>query len=96
MQQSGHGEGHYERIGRLIYAQTRSEWLIGEAAQMAASTPRPELDLLLARGRALGAEYQRLSGLFPDPPADDTEAATAGVVALNEELHQYLRGSGWL
>ena len=86
----------FERMGRLVYARTRSEWLMGEAERMAAADPQPELDILLARGRALGREYERLSGLFPDPPADDTEAATAGVVALNEELHRYLRGSGWL
>lgn len=86
----------YERMGRLIYARTRSEWLLEEAGRMAAAHPASELELLMARGRALDAEYQRLSALFPDSPAIETEAATASVVALNEELHRYLRGAGWL
>ncbi|MBQ5948827.1 hypothetical protein [Massilia sp. ST3] len=89
------GRNQVERIGRLVYAQVRGEWLVGEAARLAARSPAPALDLLLARGRALGARCQLLSGLFPDPPADDTDAATAGMIALNEEIHRYLDGAGW-
>ncbi|MBQ5942199.1 hypothetical protein [Massilia sp. AB1] len=90
------GRAQAERIGRLVYAQVRGDWLVGEAARLAAAAPGPELDLLVARGRALGAHCQLLSGLFPDPPADDTEAATAGLIALNEEIHRYLYRAGWL
>jgi hypothetical protein len=90
------GRAQVERIGRLVYAQVRGEWLVGEAARLAATAPGPELSLLLARSRALGMHCQLLSGLFPDPPADDTEAATAGMIALNEELHGYLDRAGWL
>jgi len=90
------GRAQVERIGRLVYAQVRGEWLVGEAARLAAAAPGPELHLLLARGRALGAHCRLLSGLFPDPPPDDTEAATAGLIALNEEIHRYLNKAGWL
>lgn len=90
------GRAQAERIGRLVYAQVRGDWLVGEAARLAAMMPGPELNSLLARGRALGAHCQLLSGLFPDPPPDDTEAATAGLIALNEELHRYLNRAGWL
>lgn len=90
------GRAQAERIGRLVYAQVRGDWLVGEAARLVAKTPGVELSLLVARGRALGAHCELLSGLFPDPPPDDTEAATAGLIALNEEIHRYLNRVGWL
>ena len=54
------GRAQAERIGRLVYAQVRGDWLVGDEARLAAKAQGVELSLLVARGRALGAHGELL------------------------------------